>query len=149
VAVGGDEAAALAAKAGDGMIATEPKAELVKAYHDAGGRGPVYGQVALCFDDDDDRALQTATERWRFAVGGWPVQSELPRPSNFDAATAHVRPEDMASLVGHGPDPGVHAAAVGQFVEAGFTHVAVVQIGPEQDRFLRFWQDQLRPRLGS
>jgi hypothetical protein len=32
-------------------------------------------------------------------------------------------------------------------VEAGFTHVAVVQIGPDQDAFLSMWERDLAPRL--
>jgi hypothetical protein len=58
-----------------------------------------------------------------------------------------VRPEDVAELVACGPDPERHLAAVRRFLEAGFDHVAVVQAGPNQDGFLRFWREELRPRL--
>lgn len=58
-----------------------------------------------------------------------------------------MRPEDVAELVACGPDPERHLAAVRRFLEAGFDHVAVVQAGPNQDGFLRFWREELRPRL--
>jgi hypothetical protein len=58
-----------------------------------------------------------------------------------------VRPEDVAELVACGPDPERHLAAVRRFLETGFDHVAVVQAGPNQDGFLRFWREELRPRL--
>jgi hypothetical protein len=29
----------------------------------------------------------------------------------------------------------------------GFGHVAIVQVGQNQDGFLRFWREELRPRL--
>jgi alkanesulfonate monooxygenase SsuD/methylene tetrahydromethanopterin reductase-like flavin-dependent oxidoreductase (luciferase family) len=45
VAVGGPEAAQLAAKLGDAIFATEPEAELVEPYRKAGGDGPRYGEV--------------------------------------------------------------------------------------------------------
>ena len=46
VAAGGHGAAELAAELGDGLFATEPKAELVEAYRAAGGDGPRYAEVA-------------------------------------------------------------------------------------------------------
>jgi hypothetical protein len=58
-----------------------------------------------------------------------------------------VREEDVAQLVSCGPDPEVHAAAIARWIEAGFTHVAIVQIGPDQEAFLRMWESELAPRL--
>jgi hypothetical protein len=40
-------------------------------------------------------------------------------------------------------------AAIKKFVDAGYDHVAVVQAGPDQQGFLRFWERELRPRLGG
>lgn len=48
LAAGGAEAAALAGRKADGLIATEPRADLVAAYVAAGGSGPRYAEVALC-----------------------------------------------------------------------------------------------------
>jgi hypothetical protein len=58
-----------------------------------------------------------------------------------------VREEDVSEMVSCGPDPDTHAAAIERWVEAGFTHVAVVQIGPDQDAFLSMWERDLAPRL--
>ena len=147
VAAGGPDAAELAAKVGDHLIATEPLARLVKEYRSAGGRGRTYGQVAVCVGDDEAACRKMAVERWRFAVPGWKVQAELPGPVNFEAATAKVHEEDVAELVSCGPDVGRHRAAVERFLEAGFDHVAIVQVGPDQEGFLRFWEDTLGPAL--
>ena len=46
VAAGGPEAARLAGRKGDGLVATEPR--VVEAYRSAGGSGPRYAEVALC-----------------------------------------------------------------------------------------------------
>lgn len=51
-------------------------------------------------------------------------------------------------MVPCGPDPDTHVEAIKQFVDAGFDHVAVVQCGSDQEGFLRFWQEELRGRLG-
>jgi hypothetical protein len=80
-------------------------------------------------------------------VPGWKVQSELPNPVNFDAATRTVRLEDVAELVPHGPDPQRYVQAIGKFLDAGFENVAVVQAGPDQEGFIRFWERELAPAL--
>jgi hypothetical protein len=40
-----------------------------------------------------------------------------------------------------------HAASIRQFVDAGFTHVHVTQIGSDQEGFFRFFERELRPAL--
>lgn len=147
VAVSAQRSVTLAAERGDGIVAVEPDPSLTSAYEEAGGRGPRYGQVAVCWAEDEASARRTARELWRFAVPGWPVMAELPSPSNFEAATAIVREEDVIEMVSCGPDPDVHAAAIGKFLDAGFDHVAILQAGEDQEGFLRFWQEDLGPAL--
>lgn len=148
VAGGGSSALRLAAEQGDGMFATEPQRSLVETYRSHGGDGKVFGQLAVCFDADEDKATRLAHERWRFAMG-WPVQAELPSPSNFEAASKTVRPDDVTEQVAVGPDPERHVASFRKWIDAGFDHVCVVQVGPDQDAFLEFWRDELHPSLGD
>jgi G6PDH family F420-dependent oxidoreductase len=148
VAGGGPRALRVAAEQGDGMFATEPERSLVDTYRSHGGEGKRFGQLAVCFDADEEKATRTAHERWRFAMG-WPVQAELPNPSNFEVASRTVRPEDVTEQVAVGPDPERHATSFRKWIDAGFDHICVVQIGPEQDPFFRFWRNELHPRLSS
>jgi hypothetical protein len=54
----------------------------------------------------------------------------------------------VADTVPCGPDVDRHVAAVKKFVDAGFTHVALVQVGAEsQPAFLDWAQQELVPRL--
>lgn len=149
LAGGGPRAIELAARVADGMFATEPSDDLVGRYRDAGGVGRVLGQAALCVSPDAALGAATARERWRFTAGGWPVQANLPTPASFEAATKTVRFEDLAESVSVGPDPGGHARNLGRWLAAGFTDVCIVQIGPDQERFFRHWEDQLLPFLAS
>jgi hypothetical protein len=74
--------------------------------------------------------------------------SELPEPRSFDAASSHIRQEDIAQLVPCGPDPAVHVEAARKFTDAGFTHLALVQVGAEQQgQFIAWAQDTLLPAL--
>jgi G6PDH family F420-dependent oxidoreductase len=150
VAAGGLDGARLAGRFGDGLIATEPRPDIVRAFQATGGRGkPCYCQVAVCYGEREDQALATAHKLWRYSVPGWKVMAELASPPNFEAATKTVRPEDVARIVACGPDPERHVAAIQQYVDAGFDNVALVQVGPDQEGFRRFWREELQPRLES
>jgi G6PDH family F420-dependent oxidoreductase len=147
VAASGERSLALAAELGDGIVAVGPDPSVISGYADAGGTGPRYGQLPVCWAEQEETARATARQLWRFAVPGWKVMTELPGPPNFEAATATVREDDVTELVPCGPDPERHAGAVRQFLDAGYDRVAVVQCGDDQEGFLRFWEKELRPLL--
>lgn len=151
VAVSGQDSARLAATYGDAMIATEPKAGLVQAFDANGGvRRPRYGQVTLCFGEDEKACRQRVYEQQRWYGLGWSVNSELPDPEAFASASAAVTEDQLAEAIPCGPDVDRHAEAVRRYLEAGFTHVAVVQVGGDhQEEFLDFAEKELLPALRS
>jgi G6PDH family F420-dependent oxidoreductase len=150
VAASGPASADLAAEFGDALVAVEPDADLVERFA-SGGRAhgkPRYGQVAICYGPDEQECRKTAVDQWRWSSLGWPAMSELPGPSSFEAASQFVREEDVAEKVPCGPDLDRHVAAVRRFLDAGFSHVAVVQVGAErQGEFLRWAETDLLPAL--
>jgi G6PDH family F420-dependent oxidoreductase len=149
VAVSGPVSCSLAAEYADAMIATEPKAELVAAFDAAGGQGrPRYGQVAVAYGPDEAECRRRAHQQFRFFGLGWPVNSELPYPRSFTSATSAVTEDDVAAQIPCGPDVRRHVAAVRAFLDAGFTHVALVQVGDDaQAPFLDFAEKELLPAL--
>ena len=148
VAAGGPRAARLAGEAGAALITVAPDRGLVDAYRAAGGPGPTYGQVGLSWAPDEAQARRQAWELFRFFLPGWKVMAELATPAAFEAATKTVREHDVAEMIPCGPQPEPHVEAIRRFEEAGYDHVAVVQAGPDQAGFLRFWEEELRPKLG-
>jgi hypothetical protein len=61
-----------------------------------------------------------------------------------------VRPDDVASSIPCGPDLDAIVAAVSKYWEAGFTDIALVQVGDEgQDRFLKEAAHPLLEKLRS
>ena len=52
----GPQAAELAGRIGDGLITTSPDEEVIEAYRRAGGDGPRYGQVTVCYGEDEAAA---------------------------------------------------------------------------------------------
>jgi G6PDH family F420-dependent oxidoreductase len=149
VAVSGPSACSLAAEYGDACVATQPESRLLQMFDEAGGTGkPRYGQVAVCYGPDEAECRKIAYDQFRWFGLPWKVNSELPGPESFAGATQFVREEDVAQGIPCGPDVEAHVAAFKKFVDAGFTHVALVQIGGDtQPEFLDWARDQLVPRL--
>ena len=151
IAVSGESSCHLAGIKADIMIATEPKRELVDMFERAGGQGkPKVGQVALAYDTDKDAAIQRAHGQFRWFGLGWRVNADLPNPEGFEAATQFVTPDQVAEALGCGPDVDEHVEKIKPFVDAGFTEVALVQIGADhQDAFIAWAKNELLPALGS
>jgi G6PDH family F420-dependent oxidoreductase len=151
IAVSGDDSCALAGKNGDVMVAVEPKAELVEKFEAAGGQGkPRVGQIALCYDQDREAAVERAHDQFRWFGLGWKVNADLPNPDSFESATQFVTPEQVAEALSCGPDVEEHVEAVRPFIDAGFTEVALVQIGgDQQEPFFRWAEQELLPALRS
>jgi G6PDH family F420-dependent oxidoreductase len=147
VAAGGIEAARLAGRKGDGLIATEPRADLIEAFVSGGGSGPRYAEVALCYAAREDDAVKTAHHYLRWSLAGWSVMAELPDTEGFAAASKHVSPETIAQLVTCGPSAEHHLQAISRYVQAGYEHIILVQIGPGQDAFFDFFERDLAPAL--
>lgn len=149
VAASGDRSARLAAEHGDCLIVNEPMGEVVERFRAAAGQGrPVYGQLPVSYDEDADVAKHRAHRLFRWSAAGWKVMSELPGPVNFAAYTAYVRPDDLTASVPCGPDVDGVVQAVQQYVDAGFTHVALVQIGHDQQQpFFHWAEKELLPEL--
>ena len=91
--------------------------------------------------------MKTATEVWPIAGLSGPLVTELLIPAHFEAAAKMVTEKRIAESVVCGPDPERHVEAIRQHAEAGYTHICVHQIGPDQEGFLRFYARDVIPRL--
>jgi G6PDH family F420-dependent oxidoreductase len=149
VAVSGPRSCEIAGRYGDAVIAVEPRAELLELFDRAGGAGkPRIGQVPVSYDPDRDKAVARAHEQFRWFGGGWKVNAELPGTAAFEAASQFVRPEDVAEQIACGADVDEFVAKAGQYTDAGFTHVAFVQVGGDsQGAFLDWAEQRLLPAL--
>jgi coenzyme F420-dependent glucose-6-phosphate dehydrogenase len=150
VAAGGRKSAELAAEKADGMVGTSPDGELLGHFDRAGGRGkPRYGEVTVCWAEREDAARRTAREAWPTAAMESSLSWELPLPQHFEAVAELVTEDATAEVITCGPDPARHVQAIQKYVDAGYTHVCVHQVGPEQEGFMRFYQREVLPRLAK
>jgi coenzyme F420-dependent glucose-6-phosphate dehydrogenase len=144
VAASATPAAELAGRAGDALISTSPEADLVKAFRDAGGTGkPVYGQLTVCYGPEESKAADEALEWWPNTSVPGELGVELAEPQHFEEAATLISAEDVAKKVVCGPDPGAIVEKAKDFVDAGFDHVFIHQVGPRQEEFLEFAKTDL------
>jgi len=150
VAGAGPRAASLAARIGDGFWGTAPDSEALETFGADGGAGkPRYGQITVCWAEDEEQARKTAFQVWPNAAVKGQLPQDLPTPKHFEEAAGMVTEDDVSAMVVCGPDVHRHAALVKKYAEAGYTHVYIHQVGPDQAGFLRFWQNDLRPALAE
>jgi G6PDH family F420-dependent oxidoreductase len=149
IAVSGEQSIALAGKYADAMIAVEPQSSFGDQFDAVGGKGkPRIGQVPICWDPSTDKAIERAHDQFRWFGSGWKVNAELPGTSAFAGATQFVRKDDVAESIPCGPEVETHVQAVREFVEAGFTDVAIVQIGGDtQPEFLDWAEREFLPAV--
>jgi coenzyme F420-dependent glucose-6-phosphate dehydrogenase len=149
VAAGGPDMATLAGRIGDGFIGTGPEQEVIEAFRQAGGSGPRYGQVTVCWAKTEQEARKTAREWWPNVAVHGEASQELPSPRHFEQLTEKVTEDEVAEAVSCGPDPAVHLEAIRRYVDAGYDHVYVHQVGPDQAGFIEFAQKELLGRVDA
>jgi G6PDH family F420-dependent oxidoreductase len=151
IAVSGADSCELAGNRADVMIATEPERRLIDLFEAAGGSGkPKVGQIPVCFDPDREAAIRRAHDQFRWFGGGWKVNSELPGTAGFAGASQFVTPQAVAESIPCGSDVGEFVKAIEVFPSAGYSHVALVQVGGEhQTPFIEWAEKELLPALND
>ena len=152
VGVSGPKSVARFAPLAEHLVAVDPDADLVQGWDGAreAGQQPArkIGQMPVSWDRDRDAALARAHEQFRWFAGGWKVNADLPTTAGFAGASQFVRPEDVAAQIPCGDDVDAVVEAAQAYFEAGFTDLALVQVGGEQQQqFLEAAKADLLPAL--
>ena len=159
VAGSGQKAATLAGRIGDGFIGVEPKKELIEAFEDGGttpaaaasksrnGGRPKYLQVNVCVAETEAEARKLAFELCPTVALSGELGNLLPSPTHYEEAVQLLSEDDVAKVILCDPDPEAHVAKLREGIDAGFDHLHVYQVGPDQGRFFRFYEREVLPRL--
>jgi G6PDH family F420-dependent oxidoreductase len=142
VAVSGKQSVEHFAPLADHLVATEPKPEVLQRWDAVRAEASLpasrkIGQMPISWDPDADAAVERAHEQFRWFGLGWPVNANLPTTQAFERASAFVRPDDVAQSIPCGPDLDAVVEAASAYWEAGFTDLAILQVGDaKQQQFL-------------
>jgi coenzyme F420-dependent glucose-6-phosphate dehydrogenase len=148
IAAAGPKSAELAGGLGDGLINTSPDAEVVEKFREAGGTGkPCYGQITVCWAATREEAVDTAYKIWPNSGLKGDLSTELRTVIHFEHATKMVTKEDIAESVVCGPDPEPYIEKLQKFLDAGYDHLYIHQVGPDQKGFFNFFERELHNQL--
>lgn len=108
------------------------------------------GALAVSYDSDREAAQRRAHEQFRWSTGEWKVMAELPSPAasrrHRGMSVRRTWPSKCHAVRTSGP----MYKAVRKFVDAGYTHVALAQVGGDhQEDFIRSAEKELLPVLRS
>ena len=92
------------------------------------------------------RLLQTALDMWPTAAIPGQLGQELALPAYFEQAAELVTEEQIAQQIVCGPNPKPIRDKIAEYEKAGYSHVYLHQVGPDQQGFIRFCEREL---LGS
>jgi coenzyme F420-dependent glucose-6-phosphate dehydrogenase len=148
VAASGPAAGRLAAKVGDGLIGTSPEREIVGSFETRGGSSkPKLGQLTVCWGPDKEAALDTAMTWWPTAAVEGELMQELALPRHFEQASLMVTKDQLRKAVVCGPDVTPYLEAIDAYAAAGYDHVFIHQVGPDQEKGLHFLAEEVLPEL--
>jgi coenzyme F420-dependent glucose-6-phosphate dehydrogenase len=146
VAAGGSRAAELAGRIGDGLISTSAEKEIVDIFEqDDQSNRPKIGQFAVCCAESETESRRVAYEYWPNAGLKGELSQELPMPKHFEQAVQIVTEEQVAQSVICSNKPQEHLDKIQEYIDAGFDHIYVHQIGPDQNTFFDFYRQHILP----
>jgi G6PDH family F420-dependent oxidoreductase len=142
-----DDSARLAAAKGDGLWTSGANRDVIEVFRQAGGEGPIWAQLTVCWDPDEDVARRRAHEIWPNTALPGQLAQDLRTVLHFEQAIQLVSEDDVAADVPCGPDAEPILERMREMVEVGVDHVYLHQIGDPTQGFIDFWDRELRPAL--
>lgn len=74
------------------------------------------------------------------------LSQELALPVYFEPAVELVTPDRIEKQIPCGPDPAPNLERITAYANAGFTHLYLHQVGPDQDGFMEFAKREILPQ---
>jgi coenzyme F420-dependent glucose-6-phosphate dehydrogenase len=159
VAASGALAARLAGRLGDGFICTSGKARqlytetllpavaegLAKAGREAGSIERMI-EMKVSFDPDRKRALED-TRHWAALALSPEEKTGVEDPVEMEKLADALPIERAAGRWIVSSDPDEHVERLAETIDLGFTHLVFHAPGPDQQRFIDLYSEQVLPRL--
>ncbi len=146
----GPKSTELAARIGDGFCTVSPEKEAVETVREKGGHDKlIAGGMKVCWDEDEQRARQTAYRLWPNEALPGELAQILPTPAHFEQASALVTEDQLAEEVPCGPDLDAHLKKIREFEDAGFDELYVGQIGDGHEQMFELYSQAILPRYNG
>jgi len=159
LASSGPAATRFAGREGDGWITTSGKAPelytdtLLPAIQDGATKAgrqlsdlDLMIEVKVSFDHDRAAAMN-ATKYWGALALTPDQKAGVEDPVEMQRLADELPVERTASRFIVSSDPDEHVRAIKRYIDLGFTHLVFHAPGPDQEKFLRLYGDEILPRL--
>jgi probable non-F420 flavinoid oxidoreductase len=121
--------------------------QMIEAYRDNGGSGPLRIQVHLSWDPSLERAEAIAHDQWRTNTFPPPAAWDIDSVEVFDLASEHVPLSQVKEVVLVSDDLGQHAAWLAGFLDLGFDEIYLHHVGKQQAAFQEAFGSKVLPQL--
>ena len=159
IAGSGPAATRLAGRRADGFITTSGKAPalysdtLLPAVRDGAAKAgrqmtdlDMLIEVKVSFDADPAKALRDCTF-WGALALSPEEKTGVEDPIEMQRLADALPTERAASRFIVSSDPDEHVQAISRYIDLGFTHLVFHAPGPDQERFLKIYGQEILPRL--
>jgi coenzyme F420-dependent glucose-6-phosphate dehydrogenase len=103
-------------------------------------------EVKVSFDEDIDKA-RNDTHYWGALALSPDEKTGVEDPIEMQRRADALPVERTVTRWICSSDPGEHARLVGEYLDMGFKHLVFHAPGPDQERFLRLYSEQILPQL--
>ena len=103
-------------------------------------------EMKVSFDTDRERAMED-TRHWAALALTPEEKMSVEDPIEMERLSAALPVERAASRWIVSTDPDEHIEKIRPYIEMGFRHLVFHAPGPDQERFLRLYTEQILPRL--
>ena len=145
-----ETATAIAAWA-DGLLTVAPTVEklkpIIEAFRTEAPEKPIHLKIDLSWAPTLEEARHQAHAQWRFNALGGDVNWDIRTPADFDRATRHIRPEDIARTVLLVADPAELVDHLQARTALGVASINLHNVGHNQPAFLDMAAQHLLPHL--
>jgi probable non-F420 flavinoid oxidoreductase len=145
------ETAAWCAGWADGLVTVNAPEEhlrqMIAAYRDAGGTGPVCLQVHLSWAGNQAEAEAIAYDQWRSNVFAPPVCWDLELVEHFDVVSEHVTIDQVRSVVNVSADLEAHIEWLRGYAALGFDRIYLHHVGQDLMPFIDAFGTKVLPAL--
>ena len=144
----GPKAAKAAGKLGDGFITTGPNKKLVSQFEKLAGKNkPKFAQVSVCYDRDPEKAKKIMAKIWPTSAMPKPLNTELKLPQHYKNTASLITPDKASEKAPLGPDIEGILKSIQTYQDAGFDHIYIHNIGPNQLGFIKFAEKEILPKF--
>ena len=138
----------------DGLVTVNKSidvlAQVMRAFNEGGGADkPKYVQVHISWAETMDVARQNAFEQWRVNTLAPEKCANFRKVSDFENATAGMRPEDMDEHLLISTDPEEYVGYLQRLSDLGFDGIFIHNVGRNQAGFIETFGKDVLPKLAG